>query len=254
MDQPVQIPGLVADVLSRARREGTPLIDGDTATFVWEGEEAPRLVGDFNHWGGEIWGGRTPSIELDRIAPAVWAHTMTLPSDAYLEYMFLRGGERILDPLNPKTIYFWVPEGDFNNWFAMPEFTETPLLEDRIGVPRGTITHHEVDGGPGVLGDKRAVHLYRPPLDRPCPLLVVLHGQALLERYRLRQIVDNLIADGRIQPLALALVHVSDEGSWIECNCSDSMVTFLVEHVLPRPASTSASSMMPARMESLVYP
>ena len=38
-------------LLDRAQIEGTPLIEGNRATFVWEGETAPGLVGDLSGWG-----------------------------------------------------------------------------------------------------------------------------------------------------------------------------------------------------------
>lgn len=37
-------------ILQRLENESTPLIDGHTVTFVWEGEKPPLLRGDFNGW------------------------------------------------------------------------------------------------------------------------------------------------------------------------------------------------------------
>ena len=34
----------------RVRLNGNPLMDGKRVTWVWEGETAPHLVGDFNNW------------------------------------------------------------------------------------------------------------------------------------------------------------------------------------------------------------
>ncbi|HEU5200205.1 MAG TPA: hypothetical protein VFU32_11240, partial [Ktedonobacterales bacterium] len=56
-------------LLERARREGTPLIDGETVTFVWQGQDAPQLIGDFNNWG---WGPGKP-LDLLQIGTEVWA-------------------------------------------------------------------------------------------------------------------------------------------------------------------------------------
>ena len=42
--------GISADQLERAHREGAPLIDGETVTFIWAGEKAPLLVADFADW------------------------------------------------------------------------------------------------------------------------------------------------------------------------------------------------------------
>src|SRR5512143_3421220 len=115
-------------LLKRAQTEGTPLIDGDKATFVWCGHTAPYLMGDFNRWNpGE-------PIELRRIAPDVWTHTVKLLRDAYIEYAFMRDGQHVPDRLNPDV----TPNGfgGFNHYFYMSG-GPTPLIERRRHVPRG---------------------------------------------------------------------------------------------------------------------
>ena len=37
-------------LLTRAAEDGTPIIDGDTATLVWEGVEPPLLLSDRHGW------------------------------------------------------------------------------------------------------------------------------------------------------------------------------------------------------------
>jgi hypothetical protein len=41
----------MVELLSRARAEGHPLVDGETVTLVWRGANPPQLIGDFNDWG-----------------------------------------------------------------------------------------------------------------------------------------------------------------------------------------------------------
>src|SRR5688572_13537657 len=36
--------------IQRAKRSGNPVIDGNRATFIWEGKTAPYLMSDFNDW------------------------------------------------------------------------------------------------------------------------------------------------------------------------------------------------------------
>jgi len=43
------MPAPANDLLARATHAGTPLTEGDTATFVWQGERAPAIMGDFTH-------------------------------------------------------------------------------------------------------------------------------------------------------------------------------------------------------------
>src|SRR5690348_18360242 len=83
------------DLLERARREGTPLIDGERATFVWEGERPPRLLGDFNAWNQDtdVGGDGMPRWRAEAVH-AAWTLTLTLPRDGYFEYALQAGHER----------------------------------------------------------------------------------------------------------------------------------------------------------------
>lgn len=212
------------EALLEQAKKGTPVIAGNTATFVWYGADAPRLVGDWTGWD------RGAARTLTRVALEVWAHTVTFPRDAYLEYAFIKGGSRLIDPLNPRTTPNGV--GHTNNYFYMPEGEPTPLMERRRNVPHGTVTRHTVVDQFLLVGGKRAVDLYRPPTKDPCRLLVVLDGQDYRRRAELVNIVDNLIAEERIRPVAMALTHHAGQARGVEYGCSEAHLGFLAQHVL----------------------
>lgn len=186
----------------------------------------PQLIGDFNDWGDA-----GAPIGLSEVEPGLWACEIDLPQDAYIEYCFLANGRRVLDPLNPNT----TPNGmgDRNNAVYMPGAAPTPLRHRRRGAPQGVVTHHRIEAGDLAVGSKRSVYLYQPPVAQPCPLMVVLDGSDYLHRARLPVIVDNLIAQGRIQPLAMALVDSSAAARFVEYACSDATVGFLTQIVVP---------------------
>jgi enterochelin esterase-like enzyme len=211
-------------ILDQAR-QGTPLIDGETATFVWQGEEAPQLVGDWTDWEDGM------PVTLSQDAPGVWTHTMTLPNDAYLEYVFWQDGERVPDPLNART----TPNGmgQINHFFYMPQGAPTPLARRKRNIPHGTVERCALEDSFLIVGGKRTVHLYRPPVRETCPLLVVLDGHDYYRRARLTNIVDNLIAQGRIQPLAMALVGNHRQARGVEYACGELSIGFLNHRVLP---------------------
>lgn len=220
---------MAADLLERARQEGTPLVEGDRATFVWQGDEpAPSLIGDWTGWQyGE-------PARLERLAPGAWAVTLAFPRDAYLEYAFWQDGERVADPLNRRTVSNGL--GHRNHHFAMPDARPSPLARRRPGVPRGTLSQHVLEDEFALAGDKRTVVLYRPPAPGPYPLLIVLDGQDYRRRGAVPAIVDNLQAEGRIRPLALALVHHGGPARGVEYACSDAHLGFLLGRVLPLAA------------------
>ena len=83
------------------------------------------------------------------------------------------------------------------------------------------------------LGETRTVHLYRPPTDEPCPLLVVFDGVAYIEHGRLPHIVDNLITQERIRPVNMAFVDNGGQARVVEYACSDATVRFVEWTILP---------------------
>lgn len=210
----------------RARAEGSPVIDGQTATFVWRGRRPVSVTGDFQDWSGE-------PIALRQVAPGLWTHSLTLPRDTYVEYAFQDSrGQRVRDPLNSKRL---VPNGfgDFNHFFHMPEAQPTPLARRQRDVPRGLVSRHVVETDELCVGRTRPMFLYAPPTEEPCPLVVVFDGPDFLRRAKLPTLVDNLIAQGRIRPIALAMVANGGPARTVEYACSEATLAFLLHKVLP---------------------
>lgn len=219
------------NLLERARTDGTPLIDGDEATFVWEGETAPELIGDFNEWGHGLSG----ATWLEPVASGVWAATVTLPSDAYIEYIFTTDPDdpkaRVLDPLNSRQITNGM--GKFNNHFLMPEARHTTMDEFRSGTPQGNVTRHTLFHDYFLIGNRRDVWLYQPPSTDPAPLLVIFDGRDYLRRANITQIIANLMADGTIPPLALAMIDNAKGDRFVEYNTSESQLAAITEVLIP---------------------
>ena len=220
------------DLLRRVRQEGAPLIDRTTGqvTFVWSGKTPPQLNGDFDDWGAPG-NAERPLVGLAEVATALWAYSLTLPRDAYIEYAFVSNGKRLPDPFNSRC----TPNGmgEVNNFFYMPDASPTPLAARDRRVSHGGVTHEFVEAGDLIVGMRRSVYLYQPPVSEPCPLMVALDGHDYLRRVKLTNIVDNLIAQGRIQPLALALVDNSPSARFVEYACSEATMGFLTEIVIP---------------------
>ena len=217
-----------AEWLRRARTEGSPVIDGERATFLWRGRSAPALIGDFMHWGRE----GQPPLTPRPLGPGLWACSLDLPRDAYIEYAWIRAGRRVPDPFNPRTTSNGL--GETNHAFYMPAAAPTALARRVRGVPAGTLTRETLPAGMLLLGGQRTVHFYQPPTPDPCPLLVVLDGQDYLRRARLPVIVDNLIAQRRLRPVALALVeNAGGRARMLEYACSETTLAFLLYVLLP---------------------
>lgn len=215
-------------LLHSARSAGAPVLNPGSATFVWQGDEPPYLVGDFNGWSAEYAAPWSP------VEDGLWSFTLDLPDDAYIEYAFLtepRDEARLTDPFNDRTVPNGI--GHVNNWFAMPAAEETPLVERARGIPQGKLSRHRIENEWLLATGKRWVHLYQPPVSDPAPLLVVYDAQDYLTRGRITQIVDNLIHQRRIEPVALALLDNGGPARGIEYWCNDATIGFVMTEVLP---------------------
>jgi len=214
-------------LLERVQREGTPLIDGGSATFVWTGTgDVPKLTGDFTNW--------HEPIELSETEPGVWTHTLTLPPDAYAEYAFTIKydiTESFPDPFNPRIVYNGVDS--VNHYFTMPDHQPNDLIRRKAGVKRGAVSEHWLETGMFTGDSHRKLYLYHPPVDAPTPLVVVWDGGDYLGRGRLNVIVDNLIAEGRIRPIALAMIDNGDGARFTEYMQNEATVGMLGYRLLP---------------------
>jgi len=80
---------------------------------------------------------------------------------------------------------------------------------------------------------EREVYLYRPSVKEPVPLLLVFDGQDYLQRGKLAVIVDNLIAEERIRPIAMAFLPSAGRWRSVEYACSDATILWLDQVILP---------------------
>jgi enterochelin esterase-like enzyme len=214
-----------AGLLEQARKNSTPLVQNDKATFVWHGDEQPRLIGDFNGWADD------EDALMDEIEEGVWVKQLAFPANAYVEYIFHVGDERRHDLFNRKKISNGL--GKHNNYFYMPAAQSTPEVEAREDVPAGALESFELGTG-GYLGSRtRRVTLYSPPVEQAVPLVVVYDGSDYIHLANLAVIVDNLIADGKIQPLALAFLENGKEVRTLEYSCAEATLNFILFQVLP---------------------
>lgn len=214
-------------LLKQLQENGNPIITPDAATFLWQGDVAPNLAGDFNGWDAH-------ARLLEPIAPGLWAYTLNLAPDAYMEYAFISdpdSEERITDPHNPRLTFNGVKH--YNHYFYMPQGGPTPLIQRTPGIKHGKVTHHLIRDTWLTARHRCRVHLYHPPVQEPCPLLFVLDGSDYLKRAHLAKIVDNLIAQKRIRPLALALVDNGGPARMVEYMCSEATLGLLLTQVLP---------------------
>lgn len=223
----------VHDWLARARSQGTPIVDDASATFVWQGAQPPILRGDWNDW-DEVnplpWR-RLRNARGRASAAPIWIATLGLATDAYMEYGFGADEERVDDPFNPRRVANGM--GQTNHWFYMPQGAPTPLALRQRGVARGEMVRLDLPTHQMLAGQQRRLLLYRPPAVGPAPLLLVYDGPDYLRRANLATLVDNLIAQQRIRPIALAMLANGRSARMAEYGGSDATLAFVHDILLP---------------------
>jgi len=218
----------------RALESGNPVVHSNRATFIWEGDSAPQLISDLTGWENRPRQFKRVSTGPEAASDqTIWSCTLIIPRDAYIEYVFYDpiSQEKFLDPLNSRTVSNGM--GSRNNFFYMPETMPSPFSMRRAEVRSGTLTRHHVDTGFLQDDGERDIYLYKPPSSKPVPLVVVYDGYDYLHRARLATIVDNLIADRRVRPIALAFLQNGRSRRNVEYLCSDATIHWLDREILP---------------------
>ncbi|MFC4908160.1 enterochelin esterase [Actinomadura gamaensis] len=245
-------------------RRGTPVVGPDplgdpgyaAVTFLWRGTSATRAVQVMPNKLGDP---SDPSANLMERVPGTntWHWTLRLRRDwrgTYEFYVDEGGGpgtstpeywrwlrtRRRSDPSNPRALPGrW--DGEPVSYAELPDAPRGTDWEPRPDVPRGTVTEHELASER--LSGVRRVWLYEPPGGgRDLPVLVLLDGEHWQPRLGLSNLLDNLIADGRVPPVAAVLPESVDVTTrWNEMACRPEHAAFLAEELLPWAAAERIS-------------
>jgi len=209
----------------RVLSQGNPVLDDDGATFVWLGEKAPHLIGDFTDWeNGD-------PASLNRLEDGVWIYKLALPSDAYVEYVFYEKGERVSDPLNRKLSSNGM--GKYNHCFYMPDGKPTSWVTGSCATSRGQVQKYVLKSDFFLARGERSIYLYHPETNVPTQLIVVWDGVDYLRRAKLTKMIDRLICEQEIKPVSLALVANGGAARSIEYACNDATIGLLLEEIIP---------------------
>lgn len=147
------------------------------------------------------------SVFMEKNDKGTWTHTTEALEPEFYGYAFLVDGLRVNDPSNAflsrdiaTNTNIFIVEGDQADIYKIND------------VPHGTVTRRWYDS-PG-LGMDRRITIYTPPgyenSREKYPILYLLHGaggdeEAWIELGRATQILDNLIAQGKVKPMIVAM-------------------------------------------------
>ena len=152
-------------------------------------------------------GGAPPTAAMQQGEDGIWTYTTASLEPELYRYAFIVDGVRTIDPSNAHVIRdvaalsnVFLIEGGRADVYAVQD------------VPHGTVALPWYDAPS--IGTTRRVAIYTPPgyerSEARYPVLYLLHGiggdeEAWLESGRAAQILDNLIADGRAEPVIVVM-------------------------------------------------
>ena len=236
----------------QAQQRGTPWVepwsDGKLlVTFVWRDQDNTN-VRLFGHPRGN----HNP---LQRLAGSdVWWTSAVMDARARLSYAFApdvpqlppaqAGQQRRMvlatlqrDPLNrqPFPLQGWSGMQDRyqgRSSLVLARAPQQAWVRPRAGVARGTLTRHDVDSR--ILGNRRDVWTYVPAGAEPQALLLLFDAHAYVHDVPTPSILDNLVADGLLPPVAAVIVgNASPEARDTELPPNPLFARFIAEELMP---------------------
>ena len=145
-------------------------------------------------------------LVLTKDAQNVWSATTALLDPAIYRYFFTVDGVQLADPSNPDV------KGTSESLVTVPG--NPPMPWELRDVPHGHVA--QITYQSKVFNAQRSYHIYTPPgyetsTDK-LPVLYLLHGysdndSAWIAVGKANFIADNLLADGKIQPLIIVMPY-----------------------------------------------
>jgi len=219
---------LSSTLLSRLRRTGAPIIEGAQVTFIvnYSGSDStPSVAGDWSGW-------RT--LPMKRLSNTdLWWRTEPFPSGARMEYKVTTGRDLMVDPLNPRKTSNGL--GGENSVFETEGYQRETRIEHASVPYRGRMETLAI--ARGTTAPAREVSIYLPAEydaepGRRFPVLYLHDGNDYLRLCHAAEIAENLIADGRIEPIILVFVPPANRmlEYWRE---SAKFSEFFISQVIP---------------------
>ena len=212
--------------LVQSRR--VPLVLGAQVVFFYKGEaQQVNWRGSFNGW-------NAPGLEGFRAGNTdLWVGNMEMPEASRAEYkIVLNGRDWLVDPVNPKTAFSGLT--GVNNVVTLPGFHVTDESRKRNDIKPGDL-RGDLSIDSRSLGYTVNYWVYTPvgyENLRQLQVLCVLDGNDFVDERMgaLPNVLDNLIASGRIQPVLAVLIDAREPGNPQHNRREEEFLVHPVEH------------------------
>ena len=207
-----------------------PFIEESTIVYyLFRGNQNKvNIAGDANGWNGE-------GHPMNLLSTTdLWYREAVYESDARLDYKYvLNGATWVLDPLNPNQV-----SGGFgpNSELAMPDYLQPSEIIYNPSIPHGTMNDTLLKSS--YLNNQRRVYVYTPPGYEEnngvkYPMILFHDGTDYLSLSSVKNILDNLIFEKKINPVIAVLVPPVDRENEYAFNQTDKFASFIIEELVP---------------------
>lgn len=230
--------GIVEDYIRSIKAHGKAVIEDSSVHFIYYGEaKRVSLASDLNGWSAT-------SDTLTRLPQTTFFYlSKTLHPASRFEYKFVVDSDWILDPINKQqAVGGYGPNSEI--W--MPEYSPSKEIKYSADIRHGRIDSMLIASK--LLKRSHPVFVYLPAeykkLSRKrYPVMFVTDGGEYMTLALMPNILDNLIADGRIEPLIAVFVDprtdvkdASTSKRMFDYTMNDTFVDFMITEVRERVA------------------
>lgn len=219
---------LALALTEQAKAQGTPLVDGDTLIYLYQGTA-----------GEEVTASGINEVPLKRVGnTGLYAGTEQVVNvdEAIISYMLTVNGRPLLDPW---THHPPMDEGSPVAVFRGVNAPQPPELKAAAGPANSKVT--ETQFASRTLNESRRVWVYLPPGMTPgksYPVLLLADGQFYFDgSVHLQRMLDHLIDDGAIPPVVAIGVESNPAARYDEFVAGqprfDAYQQFVFTEVLP---------------------
>lgn len=232
---------LVDSFMVHARSVGIPYVEETICNFIYRGAGANvYLAGDMNGWSAS-------TDKLQKLSTTNFFYlTKTYELDARLDYKFIRDGNWILDPENPKTVSGGfgpnselVPKGCPNGRLCriptMPNYVQPLEIKYYSDISHGTLK--DTTFFSLYLGNPRTVRVYLPPnystSTDSFPLILFHDGLEYVSLASAHNVIDYLISRNEIEPVIAVFIPPVNRTPEYAGSSMGEFTNFIVNEIIP---------------------
>ncbi len=244
---------LVERFWQKMSKQGTPLVesyakkdDHSLVTFLWRGaKNNVRLfgspIGDHDYLtqlaGTDIWYKSYPLPDTTRMSYQFSPDIPALPGSARKNRIAIRSTAQV-DPLNKSPWKIMDKQDKFstNSTLVMDQAIASDWHQSQ-GHAKGSLSTHSVTSK--ALENTRDITLYQPAgftkrAGQSMPVLFFFDSRAYQSKVPTPQILDNLIAEGKIPPaIGVFVSNPSRQSRSTELPCNAKFADFMAQELLP---------------------